>query len=113
MKESPPLNPSTKPNISRVDGNAITLSASRITKKMLFISIQAVTGPAGPLENASCNKVWPIVSDILPTIPIKNSLPSNGFTDCQYQNMPSNRTIKLVTLLDPKLTVRASKLYFG
>ena len=105
--------PSTKPTISRLDGNVIILSASRITKKILFISIQAVTGPAGPLENACYKKDYPIVSKMLPTIPIKKSFPSNGFTDCQYQNMPCNRTIKLVTLLDPKLTVRASKLYFG
>ena len=69
--------PKRKPRSSSQDGKFQVLIESRIIKKILLISTTAVTGPAGPRENAVWMNELPIVSNMLPMIPIRNRFLSN------------------------------------
>ena len=99
--------------ISRAEGIVHVRRASRIIRKILFISTKAATGPAGPFENAVWMKDLPTESKTAAAIPIENSFQSMGSTLLQYQETPRIRIKKLETLEVPKLTVFALKLYLG
>lgn len=105
--------PQRNPMISRAEGIVQVLRASSMIKKILFISTNAATGPAGPFEKAVWMKDLPTESNTAAAIPIENNFQSIGSTLLQYQETPRIRIKKLETLEVPKLTVFALKLYFG
>ena len=58
------------PTNSRVEGRVFVRTDSPMTRRMFCISQAATTGPAGPFDIALSIKDYPIVSKILPAIPM-------------------------------------------
>lgn len=100
-RQSPPVIASKNATISIQDGLVRVRIASTMINMKLFISTIAVTGPIGPLANASVMNAYPIVSKKLPKKPIKNRVLSKACTLRQYQDKPRINTQKVLQLWVP------------